>query len=150
METSLGLLIRLVFGTMFLAAGSSKLSDLGEFAEAVKHYRLLPGATAGLVAKLVAIVEVALGAVLLVGFAIPVASVVGSALLIVFALAMAINLFRGRRIDCGCKRGSEPIQIKHIVRNSAGVAALAFLSRIPAHPWAVDAVVDRRLLSFPL
>lgn len=150
MEVSLGLLIRLVFGTMFLAAGSSKLSDLGEFADAVKHYRLIPGATAGLVAKLVAIVEVSLGIVLLAGIAIPVASLAGSALLIVFAVAMAINLFRGRRIDCGCKRGSEPIQIKHILRNSAGVAALVFLARVPTHPWAVDAFVARRLPSFPL
>lgn len=150
MEASLGLLIRLVFGTMFLAAGSSKLSDLGEFADAVKHYRLIPGATAGLVAKLVAIVEVSLGIVLLVGIAIPAASLAGSALLIVFAVAMAINLFRGRSIDCGCKRGSEPIQIKHILRNSAGVAALAFLARVPTHPWAVDALIARRLPSFPL
>lgn len=150
MESSLGLLIRLVFGTMFLAAGASKLSDLGEFAEAIQHYRVIPGVTAGLVAKIVAIVEVALGTVLLVGLAIPVASVAGSALLIVFALAMAINLFRGRRIDCGCKRGSEPIQVKHILRNSAGVAALVLLTRLPTHPWAVDAVVNRRLLSFPL
>lgn len=150
MQTSLGLLIRLVFGTMFLAAGSSKLSDLGEFAEAIKHYRLLPGASAGFVAKLVAVVEVALGAILLVGLAIPVASLAGSALLIVFAFAMAVNLLKGRRIDCGCKRGSEPIQIKHIVRNAAGVAALLFLARVPTHPWAADAVIDRRLLSLPL
>ncbi|MEX2587235.1 MAG: MauE/DoxX family redox-associated membrane protein [Actinomycetota bacterium] len=150
MEASLGLLIRLAFGTMFLAAGSSKLSDLGEFAEAIKHYRLIPGVTAGFVARVVAIVEVTLGVVLLVGVAIPVASVAGSALLIVFALAMAINLFRGRRIDCGCKRGSEPIQIKHILRNSAGVAALVFLARVPTHPWAVDAVAAHSLPSFPL
>lgn len=126
------------------------MSDLGEFADAIQHYRLIPGASAGAVARFVACVEVALGVVLLIGLAIPVASLLGSALLIVFAVAMGINLARGRRIECGCKRGSEPIQIKHILRNAAGVGALMVLARVPTHPWAVDALVERRLLSFPL
>ena len=139
MEASLGLLIRLVFGTMFLYAGSSKLSDLGEFADAVKHYQIIPGATAGAVARGVAVTEVALGAVLLVGAAIPLAGFLGSGLLVIFAFAMAVNLIRGRRIPCGCKRASEPIQVKHILRNAAGVAALVALTRLPLHPWSVDA-----------
>ena len=149
MGTSTGLLIRFVLGTMFLAAGASKLSDLGEFADAIKLYRIIPGATAGAVARMVAVTEVALGTVLLLGIAIPSASVLGSALLIVFALAMAVNLIRGRRIPCGCKRESEPIQIKHIVRNLLAVAALLFLAGLPTHQWAVDALIEPRLLSFP-
>ncbi|MEX2551456.1 MAG: MauE/DoxX family redox-associated membrane protein [Actinomycetota bacterium] len=141
MEASFGLLIRLVFGTMFLAAGASKLSDLGEFAEAIKHYQLIPGATAGAVARGVAVTEAALGTVLLLGAAIPVAGLLGSALLVIFAFAMAINLIRGRQIPCGCKRESEPIQIKHIVRNAAGVAALIALTRLPVHPWSIDSLL---------
>jgi uncharacterized membrane protein YphA (DoxX/SURF4 family) len=141
MESSLSLLIRLIFGTMFLAAGASKLSDLGEFAEAIKHYQLIPGATAGAVARGIALTEAALGIVLLLGAAIPVASLLGSVLLVIFALAMAINLIRGRQIPCGCKRESEPIQIKHIVRNAAGVAALIALTRLPVHAWSIDALL---------
>jgi uncharacterized membrane protein YphA (DoxX/SURF4 family) len=141
MDASLGLLIRLIFGTMFLAAGASKLSDLGEFADAIKHYQLIPGATAGAVARGVAVTEAALGIVLLLGAAIPIASFLGSVLLVIFALAMAINLIRGRQIPCGCKRESEPIQIKHIVRNAAGVAALIALTKLPAHQWSVDALL---------
>ena len=138
MDASLGLLIRLVFGTMFLYAGASKLSDLGEFADAIKHYRILPGATAGAVARGVAVTEVALGSVLLLGAAIPLAGFLGSGLLVVFAFAMAVNLIRGRQIPCGCKRDSEPIQIKHILRNALGVAALMALTRLPVHEWSVD------------
>jgi uncharacterized membrane protein YphA (DoxX/SURF4 family) len=141
MEASLGLLIRLVFGTMFLYAGSSKLSDLGEFADAIKHYQLIPGATAGAVARGVAVTEVALGTVLLLGAAIPLAGFLGSGLLVIFAFAMAVNLIRDRQIPCGCKRASEPIQIKHIVRNAAGVAALVALTRLPVHGWSVDALL---------
>lgn len=146
MDESVGLLIRLVFGTMFLAAGSYKLSDLGEFADAIKLYQLIPGVTAGAVARMVAVTEASLGVILLLGAAISVAGWVGSALLIVFAIAMAINLIRGRQIPCGCKRSSEPIQIKHILRNLAGVAALLYLAGVPAHPWSLDRLA---LLSFP-
>ena len=71
METSLGLLIRFALGTMFLSAGASKLSDLGEFADAIKLYKIIPGVTAGAVAKMVAVTEVVLGTVLLVGLGIP-------------------------------------------------------------------------------
>ncbi|MGQ0679755.1 MAG: MauE/DoxX family redox-associated membrane protein [Actinomycetota bacterium] len=138
----LGLLIRLVFGTVFLAAGASKLSDLGDFAEAVKHYRLLPGASAGAVARLVATVEAALGTLLLVGAGMALVGVAGSVLLVLFALAIAINLIRGRQIPCGCKRDSEPIQVKHIVRNAAGVAALLYLTTLPAHQWSIDRLVQ--------
>ena len=149
METSLGLLIRFALGTMFLAAGASKLSDLGEFADAIKLYRIIPGATAGAVARMVSVIEVVLGTVLLLGVAIPFASVAGSVLLVIFALAMAVNLIRGRQIPCGCKRESEPIQIKHIVRNALAVAALLFLATLPTHQWAVDALIEPPLLSFP-
>lgn len=149
LEASAGLLIRLVFGTMFLWAGASKLSDLGEFAGAIEHYRIIPAVTAGFMARVVALVEAALGIALLAGAAIRWASVAGSFLLMVFALAMGVNLALGRRIPCGCVRGSEPIQIKHIVRNLAGVAALAFLAGTAVHPWSIDALFQSRLLSFP-
>jgi uncharacterized membrane protein YphA (DoxX/SURF4 family) len=148
-SSSLGLLMRFAFGTMFLYAGASKLSDLGEFADAIRLYRIIPGATAGAVAKMVSVTEVVLGTVLILGLGIPYAAVVGSVLLVIFALAMAVNLIRGRQIPCGCKRESEPIQIKHIVRNGLSVAALLFLSTLPAHQWAIDALIEPRLLSFP-
>ncbi len=134
---------------MFLAAGASKLSDLGEFADAIKHYRIIPGATAGAAAKMIALTEVVLGTVLILGAGITYASAAGSVLLIIFALAMGINLIRGRRIPCGCKRESEPIQIKHILRNGLAVAALLFLVTLPTHRWAIDAWLQARLLSFP-
>ena len=149
LDSSVGLLIRFALGTMFLAAGASKLSDLGEFADAIKHYRIIPGATAGAAARMVSLTEVVLGTVLILGLGIPYASFAGSALLVVFAAAMAVNLVRDRRIPCGCKRESEPIRIKHILRNAVAVAALLFLAGLPTHEWAVDALIEPRLLSFP-
>ena len=149
MDSSVGLLIRFALGTMFLYAGASKLSDLGEFADAIKHYRIIPRAAAGAVARIISVIEVVLGSVLILGLGIGYASLVGSILLVIFALAMAVNLIRGRQIPCGCKRESEPIQIKHIIRNGVAVAALAYLAGLPTHPWAVDAWLQAPLLSFP-
>jgi uncharacterized membrane protein YphA (DoxX/SURF4 family) len=143
MSASVGLLVRLVLGTMFLAAGASKLSDLGEFAEAIKHYRLIPGVTAGAAARAVSVIEVILGVCLLLGIDIPFAARVGSFLLLVFAGAMAVNLILGRRIPCGCKRESEPIQWRHIARNLVAVAALILLASAPIHAWSVDRLISR-------
>ncbi len=141
-DESVGLLIRLVLGTVFLFMGSSKMVDLGEFADAIRLYKLIPGVTAGAAARVFASTEVALGIALLTGLALPWASRVGIVLLAIFTVAIAINLIRGRRIPCGCKhQATEPIQVKHIVRNGLAVAALAYLANLPAHPWAVDSLL---------
>jgi uncharacterized membrane protein YphA (DoxX/SURF4 family) len=138
-EASLGLLIRFVLGTIFLWSGASKMTDLGDFADAIRLYRLIPRVTAGAAARLVAWVEATLGTALLVGIGVSWASRVGIGLLAIFTVAIGINLFRGRRIPCGCRRNStEPIQIKHILRNSVALLALAYLAGLPAHRWAVD------------
>lgn len=138
-EESLSLIIRFTFGTIFLWSGASKLADLGDFADAIRLYRLIPRVTAGAAARLVAWVEAALGTALLVGIGISWASRVGIGLLAIFTVAVGLNLIRGRRIPCGCSRNStEPIQIKHILRNAVGVLALVYLARLPVHRWAVD------------
>ena len=138
-EASLGLLIRLLVGTVFLFMGSSKMADLGEFADAIRLYKLIPGVTAGAAARIIAATEVALGAALLLGLALPWASTVGIGLLVIFTFAITVNLVRGRLIPCGCKhQATEPIQVKHIVRNVLAVLALAYLAGLPLHPWALD------------
>jgi hypothetical protein len=128
-----------VLGTIFLWSGTSKLADLGEFADAIALYRLIPRVTAGAAARLVAWFEAALGTALLVGLGVSWASRLGIGLLAIFTVAIGINLVRGRRIPCGCRRhSSEPIQIKHILRNSVAVLALAYLAGLPVHQWAID------------
>jgi putative oxidoreductase len=139
----MGLAIRLVLGTAFLWSGASKMSDLGEFADAIRLYRLIPGVTAGAAARLVAWIESALGTALLVGLGVTWASRLGIGLLAIFTVAIGINLVRGRRIPCGCRRNStEPIQVKHILRNSAALLALAYLAGLPVHRWAIDSFLS--------
>ena len=73
------------------------------FQGVVANYRLLPDAMVAPAAHLIPPVELLLGATLLLGLAFPGPELGAAALLLLFALAMGINLRRGRRhIDCGC------------------------------------------------
>lgn len=93
---------RFVLAAVFIRAAVPKLSRLEEFERAVRRYELLPARAARILGRCLPFVELACGVLLLVGLGIgPVASITG-AFLLVFTAAVAINLARGREIDCGC------------------------------------------------
>jgi len=88
---------------VFLQGSAAKLTARDEFQGVVSSYRLLPPAIVPAFAPALPVAELAAG----VGVVLPAARVAGAALafalLMMFALAMAINLARGRtEIDCGC------------------------------------------------
>ena len=94
---------RLVLAAVLLAAAVAKLRALEEFAGVVHNYRLLPELLARPVAYALPVLEIVLALGLLLDPTRRPAAVATAALLAVFALAMAINLWRGRaHIDCGC------------------------------------------------
>ena len=116
---------------VFLQAGVSKLLSRDEFQGIVANYRLLP---AGLVAPfslLLPFAELAAGLGILTMATRAPAAVLAATLLLLFGLAMAINLARGRRdIDCGCFKSAlkQTISGWLIVRNLLlAAAALALL-----------------------
>jgi uncharacterized membrane protein YphA (DoxX/SURF4 family) len=87
---------------VFLLSGLAKLTRRAEFTSAVRNYKLVPDRVGALVGRLLPPLEVAAGALLSLGFGVrPVAALLG-ACLVVFSGAVAINLLRGRTIDCGC------------------------------------------------
>lgn len=93
---------RFIVGFVFLLAGGAKLPRRNEFERAVRAYGLLPSGFVRPVARALPGVEVALGVLMLLGLGTaPVASFVGVTLL-AFSLAVALNLARGRDLDCGC------------------------------------------------
>ena len=91
-------------GLVFVHAGLSKLHHRDVLPGVIANYRLLPDALVAPVAAVLPWGELALGLALLAGG--PAFAVVPAlALLGVFAVAMAVNVARGRRsIDCGCGR----------------------------------------------
>jgi uncharacterized membrane protein YphA (DoxX/SURF4 family) len=97
------LAIRILVSLVFLTAAYGKLRHRMPFQGVVANYRLLPDAMVAPAAYLIPPVELLLGATLLLGLAFPGPELGAAALLLLFALAMGINLRRGRRhIDCGC------------------------------------------------
>jgi hypothetical protein len=118
-------------GAVFLGAGIAKLRNRRVFPGVVANYRLLPEGLVPPVAAILPIAEVVIGAALIGGFRL--AGLPAAALLVVFALAMAINIGRGRlHIDCGCGRSElrQPLSRALVVRNLL-LAALLLPAMLP-------------------
>jgi hypothetical protein len=122
------LLLAVVFGT----AAGAKFHDLAAFQAVVEQYRLLPDRLVPLFARALPVVE--LGAA--VGLLWPTSRAASAAvlivLLVVFAVAMAVNLARGRSdIDCGCfigarkQRISWPLVLRNLALAGLGLTLLA-------------------------
>ena len=96
-------LLRAALSLLFGVALWHKLRGTVEFRETLRNYRLLPD---GLVAP-ATLGVLGAEAFVAVGLWLPasqrVAATVGAGLLLLYSLAIGLNLWRGRReIDCGC------------------------------------------------
>jgi hypothetical protein len=115
---------------VMLAAAWHKLSDPDAFFGSLAAYGLLPQALVPLVARLLPILEVALAVAILVPVTRPPALLALAALVVLYAVAMAINLLRGRHdIDCGCGGASHPLSWGLVARNLVLAAAALVASR---------------------
>lgn len=119
---------------VFLHGGTAKLTTRDEFQGVVTSYRLLPPAMVPAFAALLPFAEVSAG----IAVVLPATRLFGAglaiALLLIFALAMAINLARGRtEIDCGCfKSGFRQTISGWLVGRNLLLAAGAALLWLPA------------------
>ena len=94
---------RVCVGLVFLLAAAQKAGHWRVLSGVIANYRLLPRALVGPAASLLPPLEMILGLLLLFAMAMPWAVIASILLLALFAVAMAINLRRGRaHIDCGC------------------------------------------------
>ena len=124
----------LLFGSAVL----HKWRRFGEFAASVEEYRLLPQAAVPAAALVLAALEAVVCTVLLFGLLrgasglMAIGALMGGALLALYALAMAINLARGRRdLDCGCGIVRKSISASMVVRNLL-LAAFIACAAMPA------------------
>jgi uncharacterized membrane protein YphA (DoxX/SURF4 family) len=93
---------RFGLAVVFLTASVPKLLARADFVRAVRNYRLLPERLSEPVATWLPRIELGLGLLLLMGVATTAASALAATAFVLFAAAVAINLVRGRRIECGC------------------------------------------------
>lgn len=127
-----------IFASLFLAlvlvaAALPKLRRPDEFQGVVDNYRLLPSFLVAPFAKLLPVIELATAAALLVPPAREVAAWVAAGLFVMFALALAINVGRGRtHIDCGCTRrptSASRIGMFHVLR-ALGLAGVSLYAAV--------------------
>lgn len=105
---------------LFFSAGGQKLIHQEEFKAALRAYELTLTNTNTFLVRAVPVAELLAGVLLLFFQTQSVAIVLSSCLLASYALAMGINLWRGRSaIDCGCQLGGgrQPISWSLVWRN---------------------------------
>ncbi len=122
--------LRCVLALLFATAGWHKLSNQTRFASTLEAYRLLPTWLAKRLARGLPVLEITIALSLL----LPVhrlAALGAAALLLLYSVAFAINLARGRRdIDCGCYGSAAkiPLDVMLLARNALLVAAATAVS----------------------
>lgn len=112
---------------LFAAAAVHKLRDLRRFDEIFSAYGLLPAPRGLGLSRAVPLLEILVAAGLLFGRSRAIAAVVGIGLLLLYGLAIAVNLRRGRRdLACGCGGPDDrrPIAPWMVWRNLFVAAAL--------------------------
>ncbi len=105
MREWVGLAARLVSGGVWIWAGLLKLPHPEESVLAVRAYQLLPGDSATTVGHLLPVLEIVVGACLVLGLLTRGAAVVSGLLFVAFIVGIASVWARGISIDCGCFGG---------------------------------------------
>jgi len=117
---SLAIFSRLVVGVLFLLAAILKLTSRNDFAKLIGALGLLPSAWSPGVALGLPLVEIVVGCALVLGITPMLAGAVASLMLVVFTIALALSLSRGRSdLSCGCFGGRATIGWHMVLRNVA-------------------------------
>lgn len=94
--------VQIALGAIFIVAALPKLTDPPSFAHMIYNYRILPAGLINISALTMPWVEILCGVLLILGVWVKPARWIIAAMLIVFIVAISINLARGNAIDCGC------------------------------------------------
>jgi uncharacterized membrane protein YphA (DoxX/SURF4 family) len=118
-------LLRIGLGVLFVAAALPKLQDPAAFAKAVGNYHLLPETAERVLALALPVLELIVGACLILGVLDAGASLLVLGLMIVFTAAVGSAVARGLDISCGCfdTEGGAKVGAEKIVENLALTAA---------------------------
>ena len=132
--------LRVILGLIFIYSGIIKIIDTSGFSNSIYNYKLLPDFLINLLAIILPWIELITGLLLLLGITIKENALIINTLLIIFILAIIINLFRGLDINCGCfgTGNGTKIGITKIIENSIllcmGILLMLFDSRILSIP----------------
>lgn len=111
--------LRVALGWLVLIVGLTKLVDRPAFETAIRRYDLLSERLVSPTATLLIAAEVGCGLLILLGVATSSVAILLALLFAGYAVAMAANLVRGRRHECGCGTSARMISWLLVARNGA-------------------------------
>jgi uncharacterized membrane protein YphA (DoxX/SURF4 family) len=150
MPDVIGTLSRLGLAAVWIISGVIKLLDPEQTYLAVKAYDVLPTAMIGPVADALPLVELCLGALILIGIGVRLNAALSAVLLIVFVAAIGQAWMRGLAIDCGCFGGGGEVAAddtrygQELLRDAAFLALAGWLVLRPRTWASLDAITIRR------
>ena len=118
--------ICLALALLFAAAAWHKVSDRVRFGAVLRAYELLPSGLVAPATRLLPVLEASIAAGLLYPPTRQAAALAAASLLVLYTVAISLNLARGRReIDCGCFAASSRVPLSNwlVVRNLVVIAA---------------------------
>jgi uncharacterized membrane protein YphA (DoxX/SURF4 family) len=145
----LGTAARLITGGVWIVAGALKLADPYESVRAVRAYDLLPEAVVPTVGHLLPVLEVVLGALLVLGLLTRAAAIGSAFLFVAFVIAIASVWARGIEIECGCfggggaKEGASSSYPWEIARDGGLLLLSLFLVWLRSSRLALDTYLFR-------
>jgi uncharacterized membrane protein YphA (DoxX/SURF4 family) len=141
----LGTLARVGLAAVWLIAGGSKIGDLAGSGRAVAAFKVMPAELARIVGAALPFIELALGALLLLGLATRLVAAITAALFALYIAGIASVWARGLSIDCGCfggggqlAPGQHPNYGPDILRDAGLLLVAAFLVWWPRTRVAID------------
>jgi uncharacterized membrane protein YphA (DoxX/SURF4 family) len=124
--------VGLSLGLLWVTAAWSKLRDRGGLQQTLVSYQLLPPCLAPTLSRLLPCLEMLIGLGLLLPATRSIAALTTTALLLVYGLAMAINLLRGRfELECGCNPGTDQLISWSLVLRNVVLGAASLMLLLP-------------------
>lgn len=137
----------LTLAVLLASAATHKVRAPARFAKQLADYQLLSDSAVRPLARVIPLVEWMVAFALLIPASRGGAALAAGGLIALYALAIAINLWRGRRdIDCGCAGPdqAQPLRPLLLLRNSAlvGLALLAGVTPVARDLGVFDSFVS--------
>ena len=121
-----------ILGIIFIYSSLDKLQHPADFAQAVHNYQILPAIGVNLFAVVLPWMELICGILLVIGIYKRGSLLIINVLLTAFFAAIAVTLFRGLEIGCGCfsvSNGEDTIGVSYLLRDLVliGMGIFAYL-----------------------